>query len=56
MRKLTFKQTIRLIVALPFALAAFVLLCSGILLKAAGCMCVLDFTEARNEIEQLKIF
>ena len=38
---------------MPFALIAFVLIFSGILLKAAGRMCVLDFLAARYEIEQI---
>lgn len=53
MRKPTFQQVIRIIVAMPFALIAFVLIFSGILLKAAGRMCVLDFSAARYEIEQI---
>lgn len=42
-----------MIAAMPFALVAFVLIFSGILLKAAGCLCVLDFAAARREIEQM---
>ncbi|MEY8687879.1 hypothetical protein AB9N12_18560 [Bacteroides sp. AN502(2024)] len=53
MRKPTYQQVIRMIVAMPFALVAFVLIFSGILLKAAGCLCVLDFTAAKREIEQM---
>ena len=42
-----------MIVAMPFALVAFVLIFSGILLKAAGRLCVLDFAAAKHEIEQI---
>lgn len=53
MRKPTFQQVIRMIVAMPFALAAFILIFLGILLKAAGRICVLDITAFKQEIGQI---
>ena len=53
MKKRTFQQVIRMIVAMPFALVAFILIFFGILLKVAGRMCVLDIAAVKHEIDQI---
>lgn len=53
MRILTFQQVIRMIVAIPFAVVAVILIFIGILLKSAGRMCVLDIAAAKHEIDQI---
>lgn len=54
MKKQDFYRVIATVAMLPFAVAGAVLLFSGVLLKAAGCVCLLDIAAAKYEIRRIR--
>lgn len=54
MKRPAFYQAIKIIVAIPCVVVGFVLIFSGILLKAAGYVCLLDMAAAKYEIDRIK--